>query len=318
MLTTLTTVLATQPFHVGKDGVSFFILLFFSAVVPALLLAGGYGTRRDATEVAADAEGLRSESTVLLARAQMAEGFLRGGAGPVRVRIVGQKGGRTLDLELDTRERALALLRALRLDVLHRTLEVHGFCNYDYVNIPARIVVGADGVLATRVGFFSYAEINDVVRDGNVVVLKLAAGGDVRLGATLQQDALFERLREGFEAFRSGQHAENAAALVSRKGRSLGAWMKDLAGLLGDHHYRAAGVVPETLWRIAEDPAAPTSARAGAAVALRSTLDAPGRERLRIAAEASASPKLRVVLEAAAQPEEEPLARAVEACQDEP
>jgi hypothetical protein len=318
MLATLATALATGPLNIGKDGVSFFFLLLVSAVVPVVLQLMGFGVHRDAKDVVADAAGLRSGTAMLLARTHMAEGYLRKDEpGRVGVRIVGQNGGRTLDLEVDTRERALALLRALRLDVLHRTFEVRGYCTRGDANLPPRIVVGADGVLVTREGFFLYADIRDVVRDGSVVVLQLVAGSDVRLLTTLGGDALLERLREGLEAFRRGEHADDACALVSRRGRSLRAWMKDLAGLMGDHEYRTASLTPEILWRIAEDPAASTTARTGAAVALRSTLDDSGRERLRIAAAASASPKLRVVLEAAAEQEEGPLVRAVEDCKEE-
>ena len=53
----------------------------------------------------------------------------------------------------------------------------------------------------------------------------------------------------------------------------------------------------EVLWRVVEDPTAATTARAGAAFALRSTLDDDGKARLRIVADACAAPKLRVALD---------------------
>ena len=55
------------------------------------------------------------------------------------------------------------------------------------------------------------------------------------------------------------------------------------------------------MWSIALDPSAPPSARAGAAVALSSSLDADAKERLRAAADASARPSVRIVLSAAAE-----------------
>lgn len=47
-----------------------------------------------------------------------------------------------------------------------------------------------------------------------------------------------------------------------------------------------------------EDVASPAEVRAGAAVALKHSLDEEGKERLRVAAEACASPKLRTTFEA--------------------
>jgi hypothetical protein len=70
--------------------------------------------------------------------------------------------------------------------------------------------------------------------------------------------------------------------------------------------------MPEKLWRIVEDPAAPADARAGAAVALGHGADEDSRARLRAAASATAAPKLRFAIETAAKDEpEEALAAAL-------
>ena len=105
--------------------------------------------------------------------------------------------------------------------------------------------------------------------------------------------------------------------MVARQGRSVDAWMTGLRGVLSNRDYRTPSVTAETLWRIAEDPAASPSARAGAATALRGTLDAQGRERILAAAKASASPKLRIAFEAATAADDVPLANALAECEEE-
>jgi hypothetical protein len=304
----------------GSEGVSYLMVLFFATLLPLIVAALGIGVRRDWKEIEATASALTIGGKTALTREQMAEGYVRVDAlGRPRVRIVGQKGGATLDLECSTRERAVELLRALRLDVAHRLFETHGICNLDSLNIPARMVVGSDGLLVTIAGFVPYSDMTSIERDGAVVVVKRTHGTDVRLLAAGHSAALEERLREGLDAFRRGEASGDVAALVSRQGRPVQEWARYLASLLSVRDYRTSNVTPDVLWRIAEDPKAPAASRAGAAAALRTSLDDHGRERLRAAAEASASPHVRVALEAAATPDgdEVALERALERCADE-
>jgi hypothetical protein len=73
----------------------------------------------------------------------------------------------------------------------------------------------------------------------------------------------------------------------------------------------------EMLWEVVEDPAVDSTARAGAAMMLRRTLDDGGRARLRVAAGACASPRLRVALDAVADGgDEAAVAAALEADSD--
>jgi hypothetical protein len=113
--------------------------------------------------------------------------------------------------------------------------------------------------------------------------------------------------------------APDAAALVGCGARTYDAWIEALRELSRDGHYRAAALPPEELWRVLEDPAAETSARAGAAMALRESLDAEGRARLRVAGAASASPRVRVALDAIASSDADDaeLRAALEACASE-
>ena len=63
---------------------------------------------------------------------------------------------------------------------------------------------------------------------------------------------------------------------------------------------RTAPVMPDHLWRVAEDAQQPATMRAAAAIALGPTLDPSGKTRLAEIAKATAAPKLRVALERAA------------------
>jgi hypothetical protein len=81
--------------------------------------------------------------------------------------------------------------------------------------------------------------------------------------------------------------------------------------------FRDPKIPPERLWRIVEDPSAPASARAGAAVALRAKLDDDGRTRIRVAADATAAPKLRVALESTAAEDDQAVRDALDELRDE-
>jgi hypothetical protein len=177
----------------------------------------------------------------------------------------------------------------------------------------ARVVVGADGValrVGRRVRVVPHALVRDVRRvtagaemslvTGEIIELRVPGSDD---GADTRCDALVHRLEEGRAVSARGQSDHAAAAMLARGGRSIDAWMRDLASVCGRTaaSYRMGAVPEERLWSIALDPSAPPSARAGAAVALSSSLDAEARERLRAAADASARPSVRVVLQAAAE-----------------
>jgi hypothetical protein len=190
--------------------------------------------------------------------------------------------------------------------------------------VPTRIRVGADGVATSWLGmfrkFFSYAEMTDVHPTENGVELALRSGKKARIATTparpgnsalslASREALLARLQEGREAFAQHRDAE-ASALVARGSRAIDEWLTALREL-GSAGYRDAALPRETLWRIAEDPTADPTARAGAAVALRSKLDDAERTRLRDAAEATVAPRIRVALEAAAEDDDDRVAAAL-------
>ncbi len=198
--------------------------------------------------------------------------------------------------------------------------------------IPTRLQVGADGLhmkWLRRQRFIAYGDVDriDPFEDpgsgksqtaGLLVTLK--GGETVRLPvmskrATVRDEIflLHERISEAIETWSRGEGVAHAA-LVRRAGREASQWVRALRGIgaFANADARTAPVMPEKLWRIVEDPAAPADARAGAAVALGQTADEDARARLRAAASATAAPKLRFAIETAAKNEpDEALAAAL-------
>jgi hypothetical protein len=184
--------------------------------------------------------------------------------------------------------------------------------------IPSTLSVGADGVLTRWLGFerfHPYDRMEGLMPYNNGVGLVMKSGKTVHVATSparmrqspigaMNRDAVVERIEEARRAF-DAHRTSNAAALVARSGRTLDDWLAALRSLAGSADYREAAVPREALWRIAEDPAAEATARAGAAVALRGRMDDADRARLRVAAESSVSPRVRVAFEVAAKAEDE-------------
>jgi hypothetical protein len=198
--------------------------------------------------------------------------------------------------------------------------------------LPSRMSIGLDGVLVAslvRRKFYSFANVASVepsawgvtvvAKDGKRVELRTrvkAVKGAQMFDATTM--SIVERIQAGIIRHDATTSAgPDPAALVARGERTYEEWVRSLRALTGEAGYRGAAVPSEALWRVIEDPKAEASARAGAALALRESLDDPGRARLRVAVEASASPAIRVALGAIAreETEEEELRGAVEACE---
>jgi hypothetical protein len=134
------------------------------------------------------------------------------------------------------------------------------------------------------------------------------------------REALFARVEERLSQLAHAEAAGHAAVLVAPGGRSVQEWSKALGAVGGADagDYRSAAVPPSELWRIVLDPSSVAGVRAGAAVALRRSLDDEGRARMRVAADESASPKIRVMLEAVASgAEERAIEEALAACAED-
>ncbi len=195
---------------------------------------------------------------------------------------------------------------------------------------PTTITVGADGILVAslvRRRFHSFAGVTGVRTSPWGIVLERKEGKEIEVRTegrentkgSKNRDRLLASVRRALDEL-TGREGAAATTLLARGGRSVDEWLRALRSLGGGEAqgYRAASIPTEELWRIALDPTAEVSARAGAAVALRGSLDDEGRERLRVAAEESASPKVRVALEAAgASKSEAELTQALEECEAE-
>jgi len=158
------------------------------------------------------------------------------------------------------------------------------------------------------------------------VLLTLKSGREVEIRTEHNENLKTSQKRAALAACIERRLAESApnelpapATLLARGGRDVTEWLRALHALRNGEAgaYRAAAIPEEVLWRTVEDPTSDPTVRAGAAVALRDSLDEGGRVRLRVAAAASASPRLRVALEKVASPtDEEELARALEGCEE--
>ncbi|MDB5213530.1 MAG: hypothetical protein JWO86_1457, partial [Myxococcaceae bacterium] len=203
-------------------------------------------------------------------------------------------------------------------------------------NQMLRVSVGADGVrirhLLQRARFVPFSAIDDALTDGRDITLRLNDGEEIVMHhpggrgfkplafADRADDGrkLVERIKTQVAVHRARGGAD--APVFARAGRDTAQWLRDVAGATDVHaSYRTPAIPPDELWRIVEDAAAPPTARAGAAVALRGGLDEDGRVRLRATADACAAPRLRVALETVASGEDEEELRGVlEPLEDQP
>ena len=184
---------------------------------------------------------------------------------------------------------------------------------------PTKLEIGADGLHLRwfrRSRFIGFGEITrvdpyeDTGSGKNKTAgldLTLRSGERVRLPVMAKRSSvrdviyiLHERLTQAVETWSRGEGVAHAA-LVRRAGRDPSRWVRALRGLgaFANADARTAPVMPERLWRIVEDPAAPADARAGAAVALAQSAGEDGKSRLRAAASAIAAPRLRFAIETA-------------------
>ncbi|MBX3230402.1 MAG: hypothetical protein KIT84_03290 [Labilithrix sp.] len=187
--------------------------------------------------------------------------------------------------------------------------------------------VGADGVRLRRLAgtrFIPFADVAYVRLLGREIELGLRDGSKTVVHYAPEHRYEAEMLVERIEGQRTSQRVRAQAAkapdadFLARHGRTAEEWMRAAE----TQHERNAtfrtSVVPgERLWEIVEDSAAPATARAGAALALRHELDGVARMRLRIAAEACADPRTRSALESlAAAKQDSAILRALEPLED--
>jgi hypothetical protein len=161
------------------------------------------------------------------------------------------------------------------------------------------VSVGADGVFLRRHlmsrRFISFADIREVTMPKRDLTITLHDGTAITVHLpndfsenVKDSSALVGRLRAALAAYREAPQAPRISGAEAKNEKHA--------------FYRTSALPEDQLWRIVENPSAPTSERTAAANALSLELDAVGRKRLRVAADASASAQLRVALERLAAP----------------
>ncbi len=197
--------------------------------------------------------------------------------------------------------------------------------------LPTTLTVGADGVLIEKlwrrrfVPFSAIESIGASAAHADAIVLYLRDGkGEIEIrtrpndkkttirSAREARDAARERLAQAFAAYGARERSDDSAALLTRGSRTNEEWLGTLKTFKGDAGYRAPVIPDEHLWRIALDPSAEPSARAGALVSLRDSLDDEGHARVRAAVDACASPRVRIALDAATKGDERALVEALD------
>ncbi|MFO0548835.1 MAG: hypothetical protein U0271_10630 [Polyangiaceae bacterium] len=218
---------------------------------------------------------------------------------------------------------------------------------------PAKVIVGADGVLLTWFWQKRFIPIQDirsaelitnadlnlrssvsplVVRlhmvDGSRVDI-LGSVGSVRTTlrsgfnrfGQMRCDMLVERINEAVAAKGQGSSSARAAwdrDLLRRGALATEAWVAKLRGLSKvTESFREPARALDELWEILEDRLAPPARRGAAAVALATELDEDGRKRIRAAAKATVAPQLRMVLDAVASNDEPKMVAALDELAEE-
>ncbi len=205
--------------------------------------------------------------------------------------------------------------------------------------IPARVDVGADGVLLRWLGTRRFIPLA-VVRAGarategmgktrHVGVRLVLAGGDSvwlpmgdprwadeRAGARCST-GFGERLKRRAET-RAERQPQRLFSGVARAARGSGFRSCGAIGAGANADLRTAPVAPEQLWRIVESHGAAPEDRAAAAIALTPLLDDSGKERLGVAVDAVADERLRIAIDAAVKEDDAALEEALDEMSEPP
>ena len=173
---------------------------------------------------------------------------------------------------------------------------------------PAKLVVGADGIVIDRLlrdEFVSFADLASTTMKHDRVTLTRNDGTRARARARhldeVQQAELRARIDAATAAFHRGEGEPEALSQLDRGGRAIDAWRASLRVLLDrQSSYRETPLTREQLLAVLESPAAPAERRLAAAVSLSAAGGAEIATKIRVAAEACARPQVRIALAAVA------------------
>jgi hypothetical protein len=172
--------------------------------------------------------------------------------------------------------------------------------------VTATVRIGTDGVAVERLWrkrFVPRAEIRNVSASGKDIDITVRSGKGVVLPVSSPDEAAIvaRRINEAL-ADRGDAAAEVVQTQLDRRGRAIGAWLREVRALArGTGGYRDTTLDRDELAAVVEDGAAPAERRIAAAAALAS--NEAGKKRVRIAAEACADERLRAAIEEAAEEE---------------
>jgi hypothetical protein len=220
-------------------------------LIAVLAARTNFFPRRQRAEIEADERGISEGGELVLARADIVDAFVTTRGTERILRFTNKLRFPLLDVAVESLAEGNTLLAAMKLDVLHKSFAVNAMAKIDYLNLPVRVTVGADGVMVKPIGgFIAYREIAELTVDDAIIVIRRRGASELRLYPQQHRDALFSRIREGMAAHERGEETGDAAALVARSGRSVDEWIRGLRALAADSHYRSSAVPPATLWRI--------------------------------------------------------------------
>jgi len=181
--------------------------------------------------------------------------------------------------------------------------------------MPAKVTVGVDGLLVKWLWLREFIATKDIIfvkRFDTGYGRSRRRGVEISLpGRTLQLPmysdeaivTLEQRIRDVVALAKNQTHVGEAAMVLTRGSLGLRDWITQLKamGSGATATLRSAAVMPEHLWRVAEDPQQPAIQRAAAAIALAPSLGEDDKERLADLAKTTAAPKLRIALERVAE-----------------
>ncbi len=190
--------------------------------------------------------------------------------------------------------------------------------------VPARVEVGADGVLVRWFGTTKFIPAGDIRYTSRFesgfgrnrhVGVKLHLDDDLTydivVGSSRWHDddasALAARVDEVTEAHRRGDAASTVA--LARAGRPVREWIRALRviGAGAEVNFRRAEIDREALWRVYESPASTPEERVAAAVALSTQATPETAQRIRVTADTLADPSLREAITTATGSDDEAL-----------
>ena len=173
---------------------------------------------------------------------------------------------------------------------------------------PTEVVIGNEGLrirTPLRDEWIPYDHIRSVEERANALYVEQVRPGAnprrnrIATGSADLMLALAGRIRMAMALGSNGDGDTAASRKLDPQGKTLEEWKRDLRFLVTSIGYRNAGISPEVLLSLVDDPDLPPGQRLGAAVALHIAEHPDAGERIRMAANACADEDMKRAFEAA-------------------